>query len=318
MSIYSEPIEWIKESINSILNQTFTDFEFIIINDNPSRKENTELLKDYLQKDKRIQVIENKENIGLTKSLNKGVKIAKGKYIARMDADDISLLQRLKKQFDFMESNKDYIVCGSQISYFGDKIKSYSNWTYEDNNELKSQLVLNSCFAHPSVMIRKSVLFDNNIFYDENFKQAQDYKLWSDLSSYGKFYNIQEVLLKYRLSNQQVSKTKGTSQNKNGNRIRKGYIATILPKNIISIIENESLNLNNLKEIKEYLKTANLSKLLSNNIIFVIYLSINKNSLITLFYYFLSGDFFNNITTPGNILRVIENCILPNRKPSRL
>ena len=92
MSIYSEKEEWIKESIDSILSQTFRDFEFIIINDNPKRKQNENLLLEYSQKDNRIIVITNKENIGLTKSLNKGLSIAKGKYIARMDADIICSL----------------------------------------------------------------------------------------------------------------------------------------------------------------------------------------------------------------------------------
>ena len=123
MSIYSEKEEWIKESIDSILSQTFRDFEFIIINDNPKRKENENLLLEYSQKDNRIIVITNKENIGLTKSLNKGLSIAKGKYIARMDADDISFPTRFQKQIDFLDKNTEYVLCGANISYFGSEEK---------------------------------------------------------------------------------------------------------------------------------------------------------------------------------------------------
>ena len=101
MSIYSEEEEWIRESIDSILNQTFSDFEFIIINDNPNRDKNNSLLTEYTRIDNRIIIITNEENIGLTKSLNKGLEIARGKYIARMDADDISLPTRFEKQVDF-------------------------------------------------------------------------------------------------------------------------------------------------------------------------------------------------------------------------
>ena len=89
MSIYKEPVEWMRQSIDSILNQTFTDFEFVIVNDNPIRSENRDILDEYSKKDFRIIVLSNDENIGLTKSLNKGLRISKGKYIARMDADDI-------------------------------------------------------------------------------------------------------------------------------------------------------------------------------------------------------------------------------------
>ena len=102
MSVYNEPTEWITQSIDSILNQTFRDFEFIIINDNPEREENESLLNSYSQKDKRIVVIKNEQNLGLTKSLNIGINEAKGDYIVRMDADDYSFPERFEKQVQFM------------------------------------------------------------------------------------------------------------------------------------------------------------------------------------------------------------------------
>jgi len=91
MSVYNEPLDWLKSSIGSILNQTFREFEFIIINDNPARQELRDVLQSYKNQDERIRIIENLENLGLTESLNKGLAEAKGKYIARMDGDDISL-----------------------------------------------------------------------------------------------------------------------------------------------------------------------------------------------------------------------------------
>jgi glycosyltransferase involved in cell wall biosynthesis len=98
MGVYKEPLDWLRQSIDSILNQSFTDYEFIIICDNPRYEEGMELLKKYANSDRRIILLFNNENIGLTKSLNKGLEIARGKYIARMDADDISKPERLTRQ----------------------------------------------------------------------------------------------------------------------------------------------------------------------------------------------------------------------------
>ena len=105
MSVYNEPLDWVQESIDSILQQTFGNFEFIIINDNPNNKELFDFLITNKIKDNRIIIINNDENIGLTKSLNKGLERAKGEYIARMDADDISLPERLEKQINFLNTN---------------------------------------------------------------------------------------------------------------------------------------------------------------------------------------------------------------------
>lgn len=131
MSVYKEPVEWLHESIDSILNQTFTDFEFIIICDNPSYDEGIALLYAYKEKDHRIVLIENEKNLGLTKSLNKGITVAKGDFIARMDADDISLPERFEKQMSLLEKHPEIGVCGSIIDYMGDRkgVKYYPEKT---------------------------------------------------------------------------------------------------------------------------------------------------------------------------------------------
>jgi glycosyltransferase involved in cell wall biosynthesis len=115
MSVYNESEEYLRKSIESILNQTYTDFEFIIILDNPDNKKARDILKEYENKDDRIVLLENEKNIGLAPSLNRGVKVARGKYIARMDADDIALPQRFEKQVYFLENNPDYAVCFTQV-----------------------------------------------------------------------------------------------------------------------------------------------------------------------------------------------------------
>ena len=122
MPVYNVEISMLEEAVNSILSQTFQDFEFIIIDD--ASNDDT---YNYLNgiKDERIILIRNSEHLGITKSLNIGLKEAKGKYIARMDGDDISLPQRFEKQYEYMESHPDVIVCGTGVEIFGERSKKY-------------------------------------------------------------------------------------------------------------------------------------------------------------------------------------------------
>ena len=319
MSVYAEPVEWIEEAINSILNQTFKDFEFIIVNDNPRREENKKLLNAYKSLDYRVVILENNENIGLTKSLNKAIEISKGKYIARMDADDISLPTRFEKQVDFLEKNVDYIVCGTDIRFFGEaNFKFPSGMIRFGDEKIKAQLIRNTCFAHPTVMFRKESLLEKGIRYDETFIQAQDYKLWCDLSYFGKYQNINEILLNYRINNQQVSKKSGKSQNKNGNEIRRTYMSNFLSLDTIEELSSEEADVKTLLRIKKELKVKRVSSLLVNNVLFVSYLSIKKKSFITLLYYFFSLDFLKHISNFSDVLRVVESGLFPKRKPKRL
>ena len=193
----------IKESIDSILNQTFMDFELIIINDG-SKDRTEEVILSY--SDDRIQYYRNEQNKGLIYTLNRGLDLAQGKYIARMDADDISLPTRFEKQVKVMEENLNIVVCGAQIIPFGvDRAKRFTLFLPEESEDLKNLLFIQTCFAHPTVMIRRQVLIDNEVRYDADYSHAEDYKMWIDLSLVGEFYNIQEPLLKYRLSDGQVS-----------------------------------------------------------------------------------------------------------------
>lgn len=168
--------ESVSDSIESILNQTFQDFEFIIVDDGSTDK-TFEIIESYMQKDKRIKLIRNLENIGLTKSLNKAIKKSKGKFIARQDADDISLPERLEKEIKFLNKNPDYDFCGSdEISKQG-KINITK---YFEFSEIKRHLIEVNCFFHSSILIRKKVFYKFG-FYRENRKYGQDYELWCRL-----------------------------------------------------------------------------------------------------------------------------------------
>lgn len=214
MSVYKEPIPWITQSIDSILNQTFSDFEFLIVDDNPEDEERQELLRQYQEKDERVKIIFNEVNIGLTKSLNKALDHVKGKYIARMDADDISHTNRFQIQYDFMESHPEIDLCGTwgrtigDISFLSLKIRKMPI----TNNEIKACLLFKNPFIHSSVMFRK-VIKNKEVRYNENAKRSQDYMLWYELSLMNAtFYNINEVLLDYRLSSLQISSNHNSEQ----------------------------------------------------------------------------------------------------------
>lgn len=213
MAVYREPIEWIRSSIDSILVQTFDDFEFVIVCDAPDYKECVELLQIYNAIDERIVLLINKKNLGLTKSLNKALEKARGKYIARMDADDVSMPNRFKEQYLYMENHSKVIVLGSQIKYIG----NVPRWKQTDsikynNDDIKAQLLFGNCIVHPTVMIRKEVLDKKHIRYDEGYRHSQDYRLWEQLKDYGDFLNLKDVLLEYRVSEQQITSTNKTSQ----------------------------------------------------------------------------------------------------------
>jgi len=211
MSVYAEPIEWLRLSIESILKQTYNNFEFIIINDNPQYFEGISLLNEYAQKDKRIKLVFNKENIGLTKSLNIGIKESQGKYIVRMDADDVSMPERIAKQVGFMENHSDIVASGTGCYQWNNEKEKIAHRRTK-NKELRSKLIFDSPIYHPTAIFRR-VVDDEIVKYDESFRYSQDYALWISLMEHHKLSNIDEPLIKYRISNQQISTAKHEEQN---------------------------------------------------------------------------------------------------------
>ncbi len=200
MSVYNCE-KYIKESIDSILSQNFSDFEFIIINDG-STDRSKEILESY--KDERIRLFNN-QNKGLTKSLNEAIGYSRGEYIARMDADDISLPKRFEKQINFLESNLDYVMCGTWAEFIDEEgvyLRDYERPVTD--SEIKKEILFHNPFIHPSMMIRKSV-FSTVGNYKVSFKHIEDYELWSRIVFKYKTANIPEKLFKYRIHKKQIT-----------------------------------------------------------------------------------------------------------------
>lgn len=198
---------YLAEAIESILNQTFRDYEFIIVYDK-SKDNSLQIIKSYIMKDNRIKLIE-LDNKGLVYSLNTGVDLARGKYIARMDADDISLPERFEVQYNYLEDNPDVDILGAYIEVFGEdevnKLSMEKRFNEEINeNNLYPKLVNGCPIAHPSVMMRSE--FAKEKRYNVDYSKMEDYELW--VRAYKKGYtirNVDKVLLRYRLHNDSKS-----------------------------------------------------------------------------------------------------------------
>lgn len=186
--------KFLNDAIDSILNQTYTNFEFIIVDDK-STDSSLKIIKSY--SDNRIKVLQNKINSGVAFSLNKALKIAKGKYIARMDADDISYPNRIEKQVKFLDQNPHTIAVGCQVKIIGDNNQITGTRHYPiDPKTCHDYLMLTSPIQHPTLMARAEVY--KNIGYTSEYKTAEDWDLYFKFLNYGQLSNINQYLYSYR------------------------------------------------------------------------------------------------------------------------
>lgn len=190
---------YIEEAVNSILNQTFTDFELLIIDD-ASTDGTSEILKKLT--DSRIKIICKGLNQGVSIATNEGFKLARGKYIARMDGDDIAIKERFEKQLAILENNSNILVCGSLVQYLGgtDNILPHK----EFHREIITELLISCSICMGAAMFRRKEL--EGYFYEKNKHSGEDYDFWTKIAWLGEFYNIQEVLLRYRVHETQASR----------------------------------------------------------------------------------------------------------------
>ena len=210
MSTYNRSSDFLRESMESILNQTYRNFEFIIIDDG-SDNGTKELIESY--RDPRIRLVINEKNIGLTHSLNKALDLCRGEFIARMDDDDIALPERFEKQFAYMRQHPDVIVCGTWVEYIDEngaltgEEKKYLN---EDMESYRIYLLFGNhpTIYHPTAFFNRRLLLKHNIRYEPEFILAQDYGLWVRCSEIGECAILQELLLRYRRHSGAISVSK--------------------------------------------------------------------------------------------------------------
>ncbi len=195
--------KYLREAVKSILAQSFTDFELIIIDDGSIDK-SSETIDSF--NDPRISVLKNEKNMGLIYSLNRGLSEAKGKYIARMDGDDTACVDRLKTQSEFMESNPEIGLCGTFVKRFGSILRRGLLKLPVSNDEIKANSLFFCSFVHPTVMFKRELFVKNDLKYSQDFKGTEDYNLWVEMIDKGvKTANIPKPLLKYRISDWSVS-----------------------------------------------------------------------------------------------------------------
>ncbi len=223
MPVYNAE-SFLMESVSSILDQTFSDFE-LLIGDDGCTDRSIEIIRSF--NDDRIIVIRNEENLGIANTLNRLIDASRGEYIARQDSDDISLPKRLEKQINFLDKNQEIGICGTNFTIFGNKRKQMFMPLQDD--DIKACMLVYNPICHPTVMIRKSCLTK---YYDQSLYPAEDYALWHELSKTSKLANLPDSLLNYRWHETNISTTKEKSQIEIANSIRADIFHETLAYNI--------------------------------------------------------------------------------------
>lgn len=230
---------FLKESVNSILNQSYSDFEFLIVNDGSTDSTAT-ILKNY--SDPRLRVIENEKNIGLAGSLNRGLTLASGKYVARIDADDICPENRLEIQCQWLKRHPELGVVSSWVEVIDEKGR-VTDWWCEplSSEDIFYLLHFRNCLSHSSVMFRKDLVLSLN-GYNTDIAALEDFELWTRLSRQTKFWQVRDFLLKWRKTQDSISSVHGETQSRNlirvvGDRLEK-LMGSRFDERMISLLQH--------------------------------------------------------------------------------
>lgn len=261
--------KWLKECLDSIINQTYKNLEIILVDDG-STDNSLKILKEYEKNDKRIRIFE-EEHKGIVEALNKGLENCNGKYIARMDSDDISLPQRIEKQVEYMENNFDCVVLGTNYSLIDEDsmdIKRPTN-SFQNDLDLRTCLFFFSPFLHPSIMLRNDILRTNNLKYLKELEYLEDRLLYVQLSRLGKLHNLKEKLVKYRIVSTSITRT-----------VHKNISKELLLKRKL-LVEKiyKTLNIELTLEEKILLVSINLNGKISKEVLKTFYEKIKSSSI---------------------------------------
>ena len=250
---------FLKETIDSVLAQSYFDFIFLIINDG-STDSSAEIIHSY--SDKRIIYQENEKNIGLVATLNNGIEMVDTDFLARMDADDLWHPTKLEKQIKLLDSRPDVGLCGTSIRKFG---AFEGDFIFPADNEgLKVGFLFYCCMSHPSVIFRMSFLKESGLRYKEDYFPAEDYKMWTDCLEKTQIYNIPEILVYYRQHNNQITQDSNILQLEKTNQVQLEVLDRISPE---FTAEDKTFHLEiflkqNIQSINDYHKCIAWKKIL--------------------------------------------------------
>ena len=227
MSVYNGSIH-VRKAIDSISRQSFRDFEFIVIDD-ASTDDSLQVVESI--SDDRIRIVRNETNCGLAKSLNKGLDIARGKYIARIDADDVAAPDRLSRQYFALEADSSLVLVGSCGYFYHGDTGMCEPWDVPLTDfSIRMRMCYENPFIHSSVILRRETIEAHQLRYDESFSCAQDYDLWARLSDYGRMLNLPDRLVTFHWHSRNISLVRKAEQSALAVDVAASYLAKIFPE----------------------------------------------------------------------------------------
>ena len=305
---------YLRDSLDSIMRQAFKDFDVLLIDDG-SMDDTSKIAIEYSNIDRRIKYYKNEKNIGLIKTLNKGLSLAKGEYIVRMDADDIMFDDRLYKQVKYMDSNPECFVCGGQMEYIGG-LTGMAPILPQKYEDLLYLSLINCPLYHPTTIIRNSAIKQFGLKYNDSYKHAEDYKFWSDIifSHPNSIANIKDVVLFYRISNNQITAKYSDEQDLISKIVRRENVQHVLVPYGIKL--PEVVNCEIIEKVsslirKEHIDSAEILTLL----LCMLYISM-ENSYVRIKHFILSKDYSLFVKNSSRIklgLSVLLSGIFSNR-----
>lgn len=254
---------YLKEAIESVLNQSEQDFEFIILND-ASTDHSKAVIDNYT--DRRIRIVNNEKNLGLASTLNKGIRLARGKYIARMDGDDICIQNRFEQQIAVLQKEEDKVVVCSICELIDENGKKIGNWKddkkYLSPEQIKNQLPINNCIVHPSIIVTKEII--SQFFYDPVQHESEDYDLWLRMSAKEiRFVKIPNTLILHRIRKESFTRQRQSNVYAKNFRVKLNFVYHQILCNNLNVfvfktffIALMDILFAGLKEIKKVYKNA--------------------------------------------------------------
>jgi glycosyltransferase involved in cell wall biosynthesis len=233
---------FLSECIESILKQTYSDFELILIDDGSSDNSYS-IASGYAAIDDRVVLLSHDRNLGIVNALNRGLQVASGRLIARLGHDDVALSHRLKEQVAFLENHSDVVLLGSLVTLISSDGKTIGGiWVPETDCQIRFGLLFDSKIADPSAIYRADIVAKYGLHYDPSCECAEDYKFCVELLKYGRAYSIQEPLVKYRLHDDQMSRKFALRQEQVAQRISAELLYELDPALRVSSLERKVLD----------------------------------------------------------------------------